>query len=227
MATSSEPLTRPPLEARVIRFLSGLPTAEVIDDLELPLDPDHPRKADFLLAHRQVIVELKTLTDDPSYKVEATADLHRDRDEWPLFYGKVDARKVLRNLPDGEAIYSKMANAIGRSVEAAVRSAEEQITDTRHVLNLPEAAGLLVILNESVDILDPYVVGHRVAQLMRRPRTGTSSIEKVDFVWLLFESHSLGVVHGVPAVPSMLISGERKERFPWFSAVRWSMAARC
>jgi len=214
------------LENRFTSFLSGLPGAEVIDDLDLPDDPKHRRKADFLLAHRQVVVELKTLTEDTSHKIESIADKHRDREDWPLFYGTADVRKVLNNLPDGDAIYGKMANAIGRSVEAAVRSAEEQITHTRHVLELPEAAGMLVILNESIDVLDPYFVGHRVAQLMRRHRTGNSTAERLDFVCLLFESHSMGVVQGIPTAPCILISGDRKEQFPWFSAFHQDLVRR-
>jgi hypothetical protein len=55
--------------------------------------------------------------------------------------------------------------AIGRSVEDVVRSAEEQVSNTRDVLGIPNAVGMLAILNESVEILDPTVVGHRVAQL--------------------------------------------------------------
>ena len=206
------------LEARFAQFVESLPNAEVIDRLELPSDPTHRRKADYLLGGRSVIVELKTLSDDVSHKIEAIADRHRDRDDWPLFFGTVDVRKVLARLPDGEEIYGKLVNALGRSVEAAVRSAEEQITHTREVLKLPDAVGVLVILNEAVEILDPYVVGHRVAQLLRRPRTGNSTADKLNFVWLLFESHAMGVVAGRPAAPSFLIRGDGASRFEWFDA---------
>jgi hypothetical protein len=214
------------LELRFTRFLEGLPGAEAIDRMALPDDPQRRRKADYLLEGRKVIVELKTLTDDPSPKVEATADKHRHRDDWPMFYGTADVRKVLTNLPDGEAIYAKMVNALGRSVEAAVRSAEEQVTHTRHVLGLSDAAGMLVILNDSIDILDPYVVGHRVAHLMRRSRTGNSEAGKLDFVWLLFESHVMGTVHGRPAVPCILINSEGKDRFPWFERFHHDLVRR-
>lgn len=214
------------LELRFTRFLEGLPGAEAIDRLVLPGDPQRRRKADYLLEGRKVIVELKTLTDDPSPKVEATADKHRRRDDWPMFYGTADVRKVLANLPDGEAIYAKVVNALGRSVEAAVRSAEEQVTHTRHVLGLSDAAGVLVILNDSIDILDPYVVGHRVAHLMRRSRTGNSEAGKLDFVWLLFESHVMGTVHGRPAVPCILIKGKGKDRFPWFERFHHDLVRR-
>lgn len=219
-------MSAPTLEARFTRFLEGLPGAEVIDRLAWPGDPQHRRKADFLLSNRKVIVEIKTLTDDPSPKVEATADKHCERDDWPVFYGTSDVRKVLANLPDGEAIYSKMVNALGRSVETAVRSAEEQVTHTRRALGLPHAAGVLVILNDSIDILDPYLVGHRVAQLMRRPRTGNREAEKLDFVWLMFESHVMGSVEGFPAVPCILINGEGKDRFPWFGHLHHDLVRR-
>ena len=68
-----------------------------VDRLALPDDPQHRRKAEFLLADRKVIVELKALTDDPSHKVEAKADRHRGREDWPLFYGTANVRKVLSN----------------------------------------------------------------------------------------------------------------------------------
>jgi hypothetical protein len=206
------------LEARFGHFVESLPNAEVIDRLELPSDPTRRRKADYLLGGRSVIVELKTLSDDVSHKVEAMANRHRERDDWPLFYGTADVRKVLAHLTGGEAIYGKLVNALGRSVEDAVRSAEEQITHTKGVLGIPDAAGMLVILNEAVGILDPYVVGHRVAQLLRRPRTGNSESEKLNFVWLLFESHAMGKVAGIPAAPSLLIRGDGASSFPWFDA---------
>ncbi len=206
------------LENRFTTFLASLPNAESIDDLVLPADPQHRRKADFLLANRQVVAELKTLTEDPSHKVESAVEEHREREDFPLFFGEADVRKVLSHLPDGEAIYGRMINSLGRSLEGAVRSAEEQTTHTRQVFRIPEAVGLLVILNESVEILDPGFVGHRVAQLLRRKRTGNADTDKLDFVWLLFESHAMGSAGNVPIMPSILIRGEGAARFPWFSA---------
>lgn len=208
----------PSLEECFKRFLLSLPASEAIDALALPVDPEHPRKADFLLAGREVIVELKTLTVDTSQKIEPAVEKHRDREDFPLFYDTADLRKVLSHLPDGEEIYRRIYFSITRSVEEAVRSAEEQIAHTRHVLNLPNAVGLLVILNESVQVLDPTVVGYGVGNLMRRMRTGASSSATLDFVWLLFESHSLGSNPEHPAFPSMLIRGEGASSYPWFDA---------
>lgn len=62
----------------------------------LPEDPERRRKADFLLAKREVVLELKTLTVDTSHKVEAAVDKHRERDEFPLFYGTAEVRNDQR-----------------------------------------------------------------------------------------------------------------------------------
>ena len=100
------------------------------------------------------------------------------------------------------------------------------MTQTRHVLGLSDAAGLLVIFNDSIDILDPYVVDHRVANLMRRRRTGNSEAEKLDLLWLLFEGHAMGTVHGRRALPSILIMGEGKDRFPLFERFHHDLVRR-
>lgn len=197
-----------------------------MDRMTLPQHSAKPRKADYLLGSGQVIMELKTLTTDTSHKVESAVEKHRERDDFPLFYGKANVRTVLARLPDGEDIYRRVVFALTRSVEDLVRSAEEQITHTREALGLADSLGLLVILNESVDVLDPGVVGYRVAQVMRRGRTGLSDSQKVDFVWLLFESHLMGTVQGMRAVPTMLIRGERADCFPWFSAFHKDLVRR-
>ncbi|MBO1017969.1 hypothetical protein IPU70_30740 [Achromobacter sp. SD115] len=77
-------LKKPTLEDRFARFIESLPNAKNIDRLELPKDPSNTRKADFLLGNREVIVEMKFLTIDPSHKIDATADKHRDREDFPV-----------------------------------------------------------------------------------------------------------------------------------------------
>lgn len=219
-------LAKKTLEERFTHFIESLPNSETIDKLQLPFDPERRRKADFLLGNREVIVELKTLMDDVSPKVDAVMDKHRAREDFPRFYGKADARKVLSRLPDAEDIYRRMVLSLTRSIDISIRSAEEQITHTRSVLGLPNAAGLLVILNESIQILDPTLVGHRVAQVLRRERTGRSTSDKVDFVWLLFESHAIQTTDGSSAATSMLIHADGIERLPWFTAFHHDLVAR-
>ena len=124
------------------------------------------------LLEAAVIVELKTLTgrsvaQGRSHGRQASSS----RRLADLSTVRADVRKVLTNPPDGEAIYAKMVNALGCSVEAAVRlgrgagdphAARPWICRMRHARD-PQ---------RPIDILDPYV-GYRVAHLMRRPVLAT------------------------------------------------------
>lgn len=207
------------LETRFIDFLTGLPDAEPIDALALPDDAVHTRKADFLLAKRNVIVEIKTITTDPTHKVDVEVDKHRARDDFPLIYGKADLRRTLANLPDGEQIYRRIVNALGRQIEDVVRSAEEQIEHTRRRLDVPTAIGLLVLLNESVEVLDPNVVAHRALQTMRRPRSGRTIWPAVDYCLLIDESN-LSAVGGQPCHTILWIENRSSNEVPWFATFK-------
>lgn len=210
-------MSGPSIEERFKRFLSAFPGAESIDATALP---EHGRKADYLLAERRVILELKTLTVDTSHKVDTEMARHRDRREFPLFFGQAPMDKILRHLPDGEAVKRRIYFAITRSVEGAVRSAEEQIAHTRSALGLPDALGLLVMLNESIDVLDPNVVAYRVAQVMRRTRTGKKDYPTIHFACMLFESHVMsGPDSRTVGLPCVGIRSKQLAGYEWFDAI--------
>ena len=194
---------RSTLEERVSAFLRSMAGAESIDEVIPTSQYQGRRRADYLLEGRRVIVELKTLKTDTAPKIDAVMDKHRDREDFPMFYGTSTTDKVLARLPDGENINRRIYGAITRSVEDAIRSAEEQIEETRKLLSLPNAVGVLVLLNESIDVLSPEVVGHRVAALMRRERTGRSSDPAIHFAWLLIESHTTPIGPALNAFPSI------------------------
>lgn len=202
------------LEDRILKFLASQPDAESIDQIDYPHNPKFSRKADFLLLSRSVIVEIKTLKTETMQKIDREIDRHREREEFPIFYGRMELNKVIKNFPDKEKINSKIVNSISRSIEDAVRSAEEQIYHTRQNLQLPDAASVLIILNESIQALDPYTVNWRVSKLMRRERSGNVESEKLNFVLSVFESHSVDADGYLR--PVILLRGPGAERFPWF-----------
>lgn len=214
------------LEDRFVRFLRSLPNSEEIDALSPAKESAKGRRADYLLAGRQVILELKTLNKDTSHKVAAELEKQSLRDDYPVFYGERELQKVLDALPDGGEIHKRIYDAITRSIEKDVRSAEEQITETRKLFTLPNSVGLLVILNESIEVLDPTVVASRVSQLLGRVRTGRSAADKVDFVWLILESHSVQGLGRQRVHPNVLIIGEGGERYPWFRGFHADMQSR-
>ncbi|HEX9884276.1 MAG TPA: hypothetical protein VGA79_09945, partial [Desulfobaccales bacterium] len=57
------------LNERFKAFISQLPLAEVIDDLDLPAEFNEKRRADFLIENRKAIIELKSLESDQEPKI--------------------------------------------------------------------------------------------------------------------------------------------------------------
>lgn len=204
------------LEDRFIQFFSSWPGAEKIDDI-VPFGAfPNRRRADFLLANRSIIVELKTLKTDTSPKIDKELDRHRDRDDFPVIYGPVELQKILQHMPDREDINRRIYRNVTRSIEDAIRSAEIQVQDTKEILNLPNAIGLTVLLNEDIEILSPNIAGRKVSELLCRTRSDGSIGSLISFVWCLFESHVAKCESHSPAFPCILIEGPNAESFTGF-----------
>lgn len=142
------------LEGRFKVFLRDLEGVESIDGLKLTPEQERANKGDYFFAGRTVIGELKALYEDTASKIESILEPYRETPEWPVFFGEQDLNKILRHLPDGDKIRAKIFGSITRSVEAVVEKANRQIRATKGTFGLPDAGGLLIILNDAVDILD-------------------------------------------------------------------------
>lgn len=204
------------LESRFLRFLAALQGAESLDDLLGGPKFDGQRRADYLLFGRRVILELKSLETDTSHKVESEMDKHRDREDFPLVYGKVDLQAVLKHLPDGKEINDRIFYKTTRSIEDAVRSAEEQIENTARLLGLPDSAGLLVLLNQDLTAFTPEVIAHRVGTLIRRNAQDGTPRSPLTFAWIILESHVLTEGPAEQTLPMIAIEGPRSQQMPWF-----------
>lgn len=204
------------LERRFLAFLSTIPGAESLDRLMSSVEFDGERRADFLLFDRRVILEVKSLQTDTSPKVDAEMERYRYRDDFPLIYGEVELHKVLKHLPDGKQINERIFFRITRSVEDATRSAEDQIENTSRLLNLPESAGVFVLLNESVEVLTPDIIASRVAMLMRRKKKDGTDRSPIAYCWLLFEGHTVTTGPAEMTLPMISLEGPRAAQFNWF-----------
>jgi hypothetical protein len=205
-----------PLEVRFKQFLASHPEAENIDEVIPPYAFDGKKRADYLLANRKIILELKTLETDTSSKAQKEIDKHQHRKDFPLVFGKMNLQEILRRLQDGEEINKRIYQDITRSVEGAVRSAEEQIRDTKEILHLDHSVGFLVLINEGVAVLAPEVVSYRTSQLLCRRREAKSPPLSIHFVWLLFESHTTKLRDGTNAHLSLLLEGPLGRSASWF-----------
>lgn len=214
MKTVDESSGGPSLEERFKAFLSQLENAEDIDSTLSDAALVGGQRADFLLAKRRIVLELKTLETDPEYKVEERLAPHRERPEFPLFYWQTNLSEVLKYLPDGVEIHKKIGHAVTRSVQGALEKADDQIGATKKALNIEDACGVVTILNERVGILSPELVAAVASKTLLKGREGCIRYKNISYVWIISEHHRVVVPGATEHIPLILLEGPRSEGYP-------------
>lgn len=193
------------LEERFKIFLRGLPGTESIDELSLTREQEEAQRADYFLANRSIIGELKALYEDTTSKMEAILAPYRETPEWPIFFGEQELEGVLQHLPDRDRIRATIFHAITRSIEAVVEKANRQIRETKRTFDLPEAGGLLIIVNDAVDILAPDVVMYRISRALNKRRNGNLRYENISAVMLIGGAHYTQLKPDLKGIPILII----------------------
>lgn len=195
------------LHARFLAFARNLAGAELIDELQLTNEQQQAKKADVFFAERSIICEVKALQTDVSGKVDRILEAHRDRVDFPHYYNTWPIDAVLAKLPDGAEIQRNIFEAISAGVASDVSDANRQIRETKSVFSLPTAAGLLVILNDGVAILDPRVIAQRVYQtLNKRTPDGAPRYQDIGGVWIISDAHRVQVTPELQGVPAIILT---------------------
>lgn len=200
------------LEERFKEFMHTFVQCECIDKIELPsIDREvnrgkPPKIADYFTRNRRAIVELKALKVDPAYKVDKEMRKHRQRDDFPVFYWEEQVSTVLEHLPDGELIKSKIFNTVTLRIKEIVRSANKQISSTKKVFSCLDAFGILVVLNESIEVLRPELLLTRFNRmLVKKNSNGKYHYQHVNVVWAIFENHFVSTSDGTQQIPSLML----------------------
>jgi hypothetical protein len=165
------------LKARFESFMSALGGVENIDTLMKRCNLPGRQRADYLAFDRRVIIEQKSLDVDPDQKVQSFIDdLIRERG--PLAIGQASltsVARILEGLPDGYNRKRRLYEKLTKGIDDILAKADKQTADTRLTFALPLSlgVGMVVILNESAQILEPdYVVSRVWDTLHKRSATG-------------------------------------------------------
>lgn len=187
-----------------LNFARSVPGAELIDDLPLTDEQRKAKKADIFFEKRTIVAEVKLLATDTAHKIDPILAPYRDTDHWPVFYGRWPISKVLAHLPGREKLRRQIFDAVTRSIENLVADANRQIRETKATFNVPEASGVLIVLNDTIDILSPEMIAHRVGQtLSKKTPQGVVRYPEVGYSWLLCETHGTPIAPGLTGLLSV------------------------
>lgn len=196
-----------PLESRLISFVNSLINSEVVDDIEMDAEQRADEKPDFFFYDRQFIAEMKSLQQDMKDKADRVMDQHRERPEYPLFYGEWLIDKVLKNFPDRDKIMNDVGVQLTSGLESIVRKANRQIRNAKKCFGLDNSHGILIVLNDSVEVLSPEVLAVGLNRLLlKKNSSGGVRFSEITAVWILSDLHVIRSPHGTEAIPSIIIT---------------------
>lgn len=178
------------LEVRFQQFMAQLPSIEDIDGIKLSVEERRNKIADYFGLGRSVIFEQKCINQDQSEKIQSEIDAHSEEDYYPYFYGKRDINLILDKFPDAENVRRRIYSKTTKLLEDYLRSANKQIKSTSLLFNIPSYSGVLIILNDKIEVLSPEVIASRIAQrLKEKDSNGTIRFNEIAYVLLISETH--------------------------------------
>jgi hypothetical protein len=206
------------MEDRFIEYARTIDGSELIDELDFTEVQRKAQKADFFFDNRSIICELKSLKTDTEPKIEKILEPFRKTDDWPMFYGTWEVSKILEHLPNKEEINEKIIDVISSSIQGQIRSANRQIRSTKEVFGIPDSGGILVILNDAVDVLTPEIIIHRIRQtLNKKTPDGELQFPYVDCVCTFHDAHYFDLTPALRTTPGFILlpdhSSSKIERF--------------
>lgn len=161
------------LKQRFQRFMLSTPGVESIDDLVRPRESELTgcKRADFLACGRQVVIETKSLDVNPVEKIQRFLNGLAHAGRLPKS-GDMTLEELLRDLPDGQALYDDLRARVTKVLDDNIARADDQTRDTKGIFNIPEAIGVVVILNENAPLLYPDQSTLRIFEVLRKLRDG-------------------------------------------------------
>lgn len=176
------------LKQRFERFVRTLRGYENIDDLLLKAPPEELQRADYLIWNREFVIEQKSLDSDPHCKVETfVQELVHSRNM--LVYGRVGFEALIRDLPDRDLIRKALYDSVSKGGGAIVEKADRQTRDTRRIFDIPDASGVLIVLNEVASSLDPDILAFKFNEMLNKKREGKLRDTSNGAVVLISETH--------------------------------------
>ncbi|MEH0092551.1 hypothetical protein V6235_05935 [Vibrio metschnikovii] len=101
-------------------FMAQYEPIEDLDEMEEKF-PDGTKIADYTIRD-VVVIELKTLKEDPTQRMENYFHEVMKRPDFPAIYGELNFRRVVSLLPDGERVIRKFEQKTFRQIETIMRS---------------------------------------------------------------------------------------------------------
>jgi hypothetical protein len=199
-----------PLTPRIERYLREGLKAKALDDV---LSPQQTRP-DYSCLKDMLVIELKTLEEDGSQRMENLNDELRGRPDYPAFYGEVPVESLLKNMNDADSIRKKLADRFGRAIVSHLRKAKDQLG--AHARDNPgkRLVKLVLLVNEDHELYEPEMVQYTLLRALSKRENGELIYSNIDAVIYMSERHAMKIGDQI-AFPILTVEGDGMIQNPW------------
>lgn len=209
------------LTPRVQRFIIEALGGVVLDDIQ----DAQARKVDYACFRGLLAIELKSLEEDASQRMDNLTNQLQGRPDWPVFLGSAPMSSFLQHLEQPEPVRKLVAERVGRAIKNHIHKANKQLAAHEAAFPRKNLVRAVIIVNEDHEIYDPQIVGHIVGRLLRRVEDGKLLYPHIDEVIYLSERHAT-MINGLIAFPMLAIEGQPLGDALWKREVMRRLAER-
>lgn len=198
------------LTPRVERFLVEALRGASMDDPE----NSETRRVDFACLGGLLAIEIKSLEDDATERMDNLTKELQERDDWPVFLGSAPIQAFIKHLEDSQKVERKVIERVGRAVKNHIHKANKQLE--AHSASNPRKNTVRVVflINEDHEVYDPKAVAFIVQKLLLREERGALLYPNIDAVIFMSERHATALNCQI-AFPIVRIEAPPIEQAVW------------
>ncbi|HEX8574560.1 MAG TPA: hypothetical protein VF759_17600 [Allosphingosinicella sp.] len=199
-----------PLTPRVVEYLTATLGGVSLDDTHSP----EATRIDYACLRGLLAVELKTLEEPATERIDNLTDELRQREDWPIFLGSAPMESFIKNLDDPDGVRRRMIDRVGRAIINHLKKANRQLRAHEASFPRQNMVRLLVLVNEDHEIYDPHTVSYILWHAVRRTDGDGPLYGHVDGILYLTQRHAT-VKNNKLTYPIVTIEGPGCYDHPW------------
>lgn len=199
-----------PLTPRIVKFLESKLGGVSMDAVHSP----EATRIDYRCLNGMLAIELKTLEDPGTERLNNLTEELRKREDWPIFLGSAPMKSFIDNTEDPEGVRRRVLDRVGRAIINHLKKANRQLE--AHATEFPRKnmVRLLLLVNEDHEIYDPHTVSYILWHAVRRTESEHPLYEHVDGILFLTQRHAT-IRNDKLTYPIVTIEGAGCYDAPW------------
>lgn len=180
------------LNDRFEQFMLSTRGVESIDQLLKQSVIEGRQRADYLACNRRVVIEQKSIDVNPDYKIQRFLNTLASAGRLPGC-GQTDwtlAELLSKVGPDGSALFDELRERVTKVLDDIIAKADSQTRDTKQTFLIPEAIGIVIVLNEHAQHIFPDIAMVKLFDMLRKRRqNGELRYVHNQVIVLISEAH--------------------------------------